>query len=337
MEVTSLPVFSHWRRPLTQVTKFTKIQELIYELPIERVMKKEVVKVSPDTSITELKEILRVNRISGVPVLDGDQLLGVVSIEDLLKALVEGDVHAPVRKRMTTRMITVRENESVVEAVKKFAQYKVGRLLVVNEQGLLRGILTGGDITRGLLEAISLDYHAEEISRYRAKHIFEDIASDQTSLILRYKVKGKDFKKGGGASSKVKRALDRLGALPEVIRRVAISTYEAEMNLIIHADDGGELIAEMQPEMIRIRAIDHGPGIANVEQAMSPGFSTAPSWIRELGFGAGMGLTNIRRCADDMSLVSTVGVGTRLEIVFCLRPELSNGSTYTLGGSPEPS
>ncbi len=306
---------------MAQVPKFTKIQELIYELPIERVMKKGVIGVSPETTMTELKEVLRVNRISGVPVMEGERLVGVISIEDLIKALVEGDVEAPVRKRMTTRMITVRENESVVEAVKKFTQYKVGRLLVVDEQGRLTGILTGGDITRGLLGAISLDYHAEEISRYRAKHIFEDIVSDQTSLILRYKVEAKDFKKGGTASSKIKRALDRLGGVPEVIRRVAISAYEAEMNLIIHTDHGGELIAELQPEVIRIMAIDQGPGIPDVDQAMSPGFSTAPNWIRELGFGAGMGLMNIKKCADSMTLESTVGVGTRMEMVIYLHPE----------------
>ncbi len=306
---------------MTQVPKFTKIQELIYELPIERVMKKDVIRVTPETSMTELKEVLRLNRISGVPVLDGERLAGVISIEDLIKALVQGDIQAPVKKRMTTQLITVQESESVVEAVKKFAQYKVGRLLVVNEQGQLRGILTGGDITRGLLETISLDYHAEEISRYRAKHIFEDIVSDQTSLILRYKVRAKDFKKAGGASSKLKRALDRLGAVPEVIRRVAISAYEAEMNLIIHADEGGELTAELQPDVIRVRAIDRGPGIPNVDQAMSPGFSTAPNWIRELGFGAGMGLMNIKRCADSMRLESTLGKGTRLEIVVYLRQE----------------
>ncbi|HUL19966.1 MAG TPA: CBS domain-containing protein [Thermodesulfobacteriota bacterium] len=306
---------------MTQVLKFTKVQELIYELPIERVMKRDVIKVTPDTSMTELKEILRLNRISGVPVLDGERLAGVISIEDLIKALVQGDVQAPVKERMTTQLITVLESESVVEAVKKFAQYKVGRLLVVNEQGQLRGILTGGDITRGLLETISLDYHAEEISRYRAKHIFEDIISDRTSLILRYKVKAKDFKKAGSASSKLKRAMDRLGAVPEVIRRVAISAYEAEMNLIIHADEGGELTAELQPAVIRVRAIDHGPGIPNVDQAMSPGFSTAPNWIRELGFGAGMGLMNIKRCADSMRLESTLGKGTRLEIVVYLRQE----------------
>ena len=308
---------------MSQVLKFTKIQELIYELPIERVMKKNVIKVSPDTLMTELKEVLRINRISGVPVLEEGHLVGVISIEDLIKALVEGDIQAPVKKRMTTKPITVRESDSVVEAVKRFTQYKVGRLLVVNDHGELVGILTGGDITRGLLEAISLDYHAEEISRYRAKHIFEDIVSDQTSLILRYSVKSKDFKSGGRASSKLKRALDRLGAIPEVIRRVAISAYEAEMNLIIHADEGGELIAEMQPDVIRITVTDHGPGIPDVNQAMSPGFSTAPNWIRELGFGAGMGLANIKKCADYMKLESRAGVGTQLEIVIYLKPESS--------------
>jgi CBS domain-containing protein/anti-sigma regulatory factor (Ser/Thr protein kinase) len=322
---------------LSQVPKFTKIQELIYELPIARVMKKNVIEVAPDTSMKELKEVLRVNRISGVPVIEDGRLAGVISIEDLIKALVEGDIQAPVRKRMTTKPITVRENESVVEAVKRFAQYKVGRLLVVNDQGELTGILTGGDITRGLLEAISLDYHAEEISRYRAKHIFEDIVSDQTSLLLRYRVAAKDIKSGGKASSKLKRALDRLGALPEVIRRVAISAYEAEMNLIIHADEGGELIAEMQPEVIRIMVRDRGPGIPDVEEAMSPGFSTAPNWIRELGFGAGMGLANIKKCADSMKLESQMGIGTQLEIIIHLKPESNEEANSPKEEKQEPS
>ncbi len=307
---------------MSQVPQFTKIQELIYELPIERVMKKDVITVSPDTSILELKEILRINRISGAPVLESARLVGIISIEDLLKALQEGDLHSPVRKRMTTQPITVLEKESVVEAVKKFTQYKVGRLLVVNEQGDLVGILTGGDITRGLLKAISLDYHAEEVRRYRASHIFDDIVSDQTSLLLRYKVKAHAFKSGGAAASKLKRALERLGGVPDIVRRVAIAAYEAEMNLIIHADQGGELIAELRPERIRLTVVDRGPGIPDLEKALSPGFSTAPNWIRELGFGAGMGLNNIKRCADSMKLESKVGHGTRLEIIIYLRPEL---------------
>jgi serine/threonine-protein kinase RsbT len=103
------------------------------------------------------------------------------------------------------------------------------------------------------------------------------------------------------------------------------------MNLIIHADEGGELIAEMQPEVIRIKAIDQGPGIPDVEQAMSSGFSTAPNWIRELGFGAGMGLMNIKKCADSLKLESAVGVGTQLEIVIYLRPESREEQNHEKG------
>ncbi len=305
---------------MSEVLRFAKIQELIYELPIKRVMKRNVITVSPDSSMSELKELLRVNRISGVPVVEGGQLVGVVSIEDMVKALEGGATDARVRDRMTRQPFTVREDESVVEAVKKFAQHKVGRLLVVDEKGQLSGILTAGDITRGLLKAISLDYHTDEIRRYRARHIFEDILSDHTSLILRYRVKVGDFNSGGSASSRLRQTLHRLGIQPDILRRVAISAYEAEMNLVIHTERGGELVAEIQPGSIRLTVTDDGPGISDVEKALSPGFSTAPEWIRELGFGAGMGLPNIRKYSDYMKLESKVGAGTKLEILVHQHP-----------------
>ena len=128
-------------------------------------MRKNVITVSPDTTIKQLKEIMKTNRISGVPVLDGGRLIGVASIEDLIKALEAGELDVPVSQRMTRQLITVMEKESIVEAIKKFSQFHVGRLLVVNEQGDLTGILTGSDITRGLLEAISLNDDDEEAKR----------------------------------------------------------------------------------------------------------------------------------------------------------------------------
>lgn len=301
---------------VVDLPQITRIQELVYELKIERVMTRKVITVTPDTLMSELKEILRVNRISGAPVVENDKLVGIVSIEDLIKALEQGDLRCPVRSRMTSSVMTVLSGESVIEAVKRFSQHGVGRLPVVNDSGELVGIITGGDITRGVLQAIGVDYHTEEISKYRASHIFEDIVSDRTGLILRYRVAARDFTRGGDASSKIKRALERLGAPPQVVRRVAIATYEAEINLVIHTDNGGEVVAEIQPEVIRITAVDHGPGMPDVAKAMEPGFSTAPNWIRELGFGAGMGLVNVRKCADRMDLQSEVGVGTRLEIMF---------------------
>jgi CBS domain-containing protein/anti-sigma regulatory factor (Ser/Thr protein kinase) len=299
-------------------TGITKIQELVYELKIKQVMTTPVITISPETTMGELKEILRTRRISGTPVMDGGGLVGIVSIEDLIKALVEGEIDAKVSERMTPEVVTLRAEDSVIEAVKKFSELSFGRLPVLDEEGHLVGIITSVDITRGLLQAIGLDYHEEEIQRYRASHIFEDILSDDTSLILQYHIPCRDFERGGEASSKIRRALYHLGGNPQTVRRVGIAAYEAEMNIIIHTTDGGKMVVELQPNRVRIVATDRGPGIEDVEKAMEPGFSTAPEWIRELGFGAGMGLLNIRKFADEMRLTSTPGVGSRLEITMML-------------------
>ena len=105
---------------------------------------------------------------------------------------------------------------------------------------------------------------------------------------------------------------------PPVIRRVAIATYEAEMNVVIHAREGGDISVEIWPDRIAIQVVDTGPGISDIEQAMQPGFSTAPASIRELGFGAGMGLPNIKRCADEITLESPPGGGTFLQVLINL-------------------
>jgi len=299
-------------RPHPEVSK---LQELVYELKIEQVMTRTVITVRPEDSLRHLKETLRVNRISGAPVLNDGELVGIISIEDLIKALEAGRIDTTVREHMTGDVQTVFADEGIIHAVNKFASLGFGRLPVVDRQGVLVGIITQGDVARGLLRQLEMDYHEEEIHRYRASHIFEDIVSDQTGLILRYRVLPQEFAHCGEAASKLKRALERLGAQPTVVRRVAVASYEAETNLVIHTTEGGELIAEIQPDRIRIVSVDRGPGIADLEKAMQPGFSTAPDWIREMGFGAGMGLNNIKACADEMKLDSRVGVGTRLEIV----------------------
>jgi len=294
----------------------SKLQELVYELRIEQVMTRKVITVSPDHTMGQLKEALRLNRISGAPVVRDGEMVGIISIEDLIKALEAGEIDATVGEKMTGGVQTIFADESVIQAVNKFGQHGFGRLPVVSRDGKLVGILTQGDVARGLLRQLEIDYHEEEIHRYRASHIFEDIVSDQTGLILRYKVQPKDFVHCGEAASKLKRALERLGAKPAIVRRLAVASYEAETNLVIHTTKGGELIAEIQPDKIRVVATDYGPGIADLEKAMQPGYSTAPDWIRELGFGAGMGLNNIKACSDVMNLDSKPGIGTRLEMII---------------------
>jgi len=217
-------------------------------------------------------------------------------------------------QNLATRFHT---QDGIVHAVNKFARLGFGRLPVVDRQGNLVGIVTQGDVVRGLLRQLEMDYHEEEIHRYRASHIFEDIIADDLALVFGYRVASGDINRAGEASSGLKKTLSRLGIHPQIIRRVTVATYEAEMNIVIFTD-GGEIVAEVGPNRIRIEALDKGPGIPDIEQAMQPGFSTAPTWVQEMGFGAGMGLPNIQNCADEMKLESTVGVGTHLELIIYL-------------------
>ncbi len=293
----------------------TKLQELTYELKAGDAMTKEVITVTPQTTMAEFREILRVHRISGTPVLEDGQLVGIISIEDLIKTLASGESHAIVGEKMTRHVKTLHADEPLVHVVGQFARFKYGRFPVVDRSGRLVGIITQGDIVRALLKKLEVEYHEEEIHRYRASHIFEDILADETALVFGYNVVARDFNAAGAASGNLKTTLNRLGIAPSVIRRVAVATYEAEMNIVIYTE-GGEIVAEVRPDRIRVEALDKGPGIPDIEQAMQPGFSTAPEWVREMGFGAGMGLPNIKACADVMRLESTVGVGTHLEIII---------------------
>lgn len=130
---------------------------------------------------------------------------------------------------------------------------------------------------------------------------------------------GKDFKNAGAASSNLKGILEGMGIPPAIIRRVAIAAFEAEMNTIIYAV-AGMMNYSITPEMIKIRVQDMGPGIENIELAMTEGYSTAPDYIREMGFGSGMGLPNIKRNSDTLTVNSVAGEGTTVEFTINLAP-----------------
>ena len=132
-------------------------------------------------------------------------------------------------------------------------------------------------------------------------------------LVLNYTVDGGDLTRAGEASSELKMTLRKLGLSPETIRRVSICMYEGEINMVIHAD-GGTVTVEIGMDEIDLTLADRGPGIPDVERAMEEGFSTAGEVARDLGFGAGMGLPNMKRYSDEMSVESTVGVGTTVRM-----------------------
>lgn len=129
------------------------------------------------------------------------------------------------------------------------------------------------------------------------------------SLLFHFDVDGTDFTSAGQASVQIKKNLRRLGLSPEVIRRVSIAMYEGEINMVIHAG-GGTADVIVHEGCIEIVLTDHGPGIKDIDQAMQEGFSTATDTVRSLGFGAGMGLPNMKKYTDTMAIDSVVGQGT---------------------------
>lgn len=138
------------------------------------------------------------------------------------------------------------------------------------------------------------------------------------SIKLHYDVSADDFTRAGAASGDVKRTLKELGVSPATTRNVAVAMYEGEINMVIHAG-GGEIDVEITEDAIRMVLADHGPGIENVELAMKEGYSTAPDNIRCLGFGAGMGLPNIKKYSDEFKLETELGVGTTLYLTVYMK------------------
>lgn len=136
-------------------------------------------------------------------------------------------------------------------------------------------------------------------------------------LKLHYDVIANDFSCAGEASGKLKRELKKLGFDPSIIRNIAIAVYEAEINMVIHAE-GGTIDATVTPESVTVVLADKGPGIPDVELAMKEGFSTAAENVRNLGFGAGMGLPNIKKYTDEMNIDTVINVGTTITLkVYC--------------------
>ncbi|MCR4692765.1 MAG: ATP-binding protein [Firmicutes bacterium] len=136
-------------------------------------------------------------------------------------------------------------------------------------------------------------------------------------MVKEYVLSGEDFSVAGEASSNFKALLKKLGIPADTIRRVSIAMYEAEINTIVHGG-GGTCLAEIESNRIKITFSDHGPGIPDINLAMREGFSTASDRVRELGFGAGMGLPNIKKYTDDMIINSKPGEGTTVTIIINL-------------------
>ncbi|OPY58417.1 MAG: Inosine-5'-monophosphate dehydrogenase [Pelotomaculum sp. PtaU1.Bin035] len=261
------------------------------------VMTREVITITSDSTVRQAKEIMRLNCISGMPVVDQEKvLIGIISVADIIRVMEENDLDAKVSKIMTTNPVFLREQDTVGQALSANRQYKYGRFPVLDEKSRVVGILTASDIVARLAQLLKIDQVEEHDESKGPK--------DFTMQTIDFHIHGMNFEKAGEAASTIKKILTDLGLRKTVIRRAAIAAYDAEMNVVIHAYEG-RLIAHITPEDVTIKAMDIGPGIEDISLAMQPGYSTAPDQIRRMGFGAGMGLPNIKKSADEFSIESS--------------------------------
>ena len=299
----------------------TKTQEMVYEITVGEVMAPKIVAAGPDQTMSDFRLLLRDNRISGTPVVENGKLVGMVSIEDLINALYDNAINDPVRQRMKTKVECLYSDELLVHCIAKFSKYGYRRYPVLNRENELVGIITKGSIVEGLLRKLEIEYEQHEakasLTRQRPtmRKFFEDVSADEISFTFKYRVAGQTLKDAGKAASELKNALKKLGVCPPLLRRIGVATYEAEINLASYTK-GGEIRAQVEKWGITVEVTDNGPGIPDIELAMKPGYSTAPDWVRELGFGAGMGLVNMKKCSDEMDLKSSVPEGTHLTMQF---------------------
>jgi CBS domain-containing protein/anti-sigma regulatory factor (Ser/Thr protein kinase) len=252
--------------------------------------------------------LMRESRISGVPIVDGQKLEGIVTVDDIVVALDKGFIDCPVEERMSRNVIALQDDMPLSFAISYLNKYRHGRFPVLNKDQELVGVLSSFDVIRTLLAEMN-----REVLRLEKAHKITD-SSHSPFLEMEFAADHYDFEKAGHASTEIKKSLKLRNFDPKVIRRIAIASYELEINLVVHSD-GGKIHCSIHPDKVIITASDKGPGIADVDQVLQEGWSTASEYIRSLGFGAGMGLPNTERVSDEFSIDSTLGKGTTVRSV----------------------
>lgn len=299
------------------------VLEVILRLKVKEAMTGLLRTANKTDSLRRIQEMMKESRISGVPIVDDDRLVGMVSVDDIMTALDKGYIEDSVEKYMTRKLVVLEDDMPLSFAISYFNKYPFRRFPVINKERKLVGILSSRDVLSRLVH--ELDREIKELE--------EKYQSDKTDNINRlhkeYLIKKFDFEKAGLASFEIKKILKEKNINPKLIRRAAVASYELEINTCIHSD-GGRLIFSLDEDHIVIVARDDGPGIADVNLVLQEGYTTANEWIRSLGFGAGMGLPNTKRVSDEFTIESHLGKGTTVKCLIHIsgsEPRPAEGAT----------
>ena len=302
------------------------IMELLQRLRVKDVMRDhDIISVVRTDSMRFAQNLMKRNHISGVPVVEDKRLFGIVSVNDIIKALEGGWISEPCQKHMATNLVVLEEDMPLAFAIKFFQNYTFGRFPVLNKDRDLVGIVSQRDVTRVLMKELTRelarlegkvdsprDRQAEGEGRKQSGEAVRPYYSMRQFVVVR-----NDLSNAGKAANEIKRMMKDAGLDPKVVRRVAVAAYELEINICIHSL-GGTITFVLDTEKATVIAKDRGPGIRDVDWACQDGTSTANDWIRSMGFGAGMGLANSKRVADAFSIQSKVPTGTTVRCEFNL-------------------
>jgi len=280
-------------------------------------MNRNVVSFPPNSSFRDIQLCMKDKRFSGTPIVENGHIVGIISIDDIITAFDKGFIDQKVESYMKRNVVTIPENYSLIAATNLFKKFRFGRLPVVKSQASLElvGILTYGDILSHLL--MEINTIAE---KFEAQEKTSSGAVIHGENSYHFEIPHDNFDIAGVASTTVKKKLTEHGIKQSVIRRIAVICYEAEINVIVHSL-GGYMDVTLYDDRVRIFVADEGPGIPDIERAMQPGFTTANEKIRSLGFGAGLGLSNMKRCADKFHIKSSMETGTEIDATVFLEPQ----------------
>jgi anti-sigma regulatory factor (Ser/Thr protein kinase)/CBS domain-containing protein len=277
---------------------------------------------SGEKKIAHAKELMKIKKISGIPVVDDKkQLIGIISIEDIIHALEFNKINDPIRKIMSTQVVTIHKDDSLAAVVDKFENYKYGRFPVVDDEKRVCGIISKEDIMHGILEKFNLIYIHDQKRTSTLDTEYSAITGERLKIEeaeFHYQIDSNDIDAAGSGAALLKQFLSGRNFHSDIVRRVGVATYEAETNVVIHSHGQGDIYFFQDEDRFIVRVVDNGIGIEDLEKAMKEGYSTAPDYVRERGFGAGMGIANMKRFADKLVIISEKNAGTQVEMIFYL-------------------
>jgi CBS domain-containing protein/anti-sigma regulatory factor (Ser/Thr protein kinase) len=304
-----------------RAVKYLHLDSILIQGRVSDFMSKPPITITKDKTMAEAKAMMHDHRISGIPIVNEDGILiGIVTIENIILALEGNFINENIERHMVKDVVYIKNNMDVASVMEFLMTYSYGRYPVVDMDKKVVGIVTPGDLMLHLYGQLGNIY----MHNKRRDEILTPIEYPPSSISemddnsFSFDLETTDLDLAGTGSMLFKKFLQERGFPVEAIRRATISLYEAEVNVLLHAGGKGYIKAYLKDNLLFIVIVDYGPGIEDIDLAMQPGYTTATDEVRERGFGAGMGLDNIKRYSDKLIILSSQA-GVKIELVIISR------------------